>query len=220
MGLLPGLKTAESDEQQYKRGEIFYVNNGSREQVGSETKKDRPAIIVSCDANNKHSSVLEMVFLTTQPKTELPTHVTIRSTGRVSTALCEQPTPVAVERLNNYLGEVTEAEMQNIDAALLIGLGINYDKRMQQILEAIAEGKISPGGDLRRIEKENPEPDETTKQKEERIRLMEEENERLAKSIRDTLDEMQRKTEEAIRADAERSTYKQMYEGLLKMVMK
>lgn len=146
MGLLPGLKTAERDEQQYKRGEIFYVNNGSREQVGSETKKDRPAIIVSCDANNKHSSVLEMVFLTTQPKTELPTHVTIRSTGRVSTALCEQPTPVAVERLNNYLGEVTEAEMQNIDAALLIGLGINYDKRMQQILEAIAEGKISPGG--------------------------------------------------------------------------
>lgn len=220
MGLLPGLKTAERDEQQYKRGEIFYVNNGSREQVGSETKKDRPAIIVSCDANNKHSSVLEMVFLTTQPKTELPTHVTIRSTGRVSTALCEQPTPVAVERLNNYLGEVTEAEMQNIDAALLIGLGINYDKRMQQILEAIAEGKISPGGDLRRIEKENPEPDEATKQKEERIRLMEEENERLAKSIRDTLDEMQRKTEEAIRADAERSTYKQMYEELLKMVMK
>lgn len=146
MGLLPGLKRAESDEQQYKRGEIFYVNNGSREQMGSETKKDRPAIIVSCDANNKHSSVLEMVFLTTQPKTELPTHVTIRSTGRVSTALCEQPTPVAVERLNNYLGEVTEAEMQNIDAALLIGLGINYDKRMQQILEAIAEGKISPGG--------------------------------------------------------------------------
>jgi len=49
---------------------------------------------------------------------------------------------------------------------------------------------------------------------------MEEENERLEKSIRDTLDEMQRKTEEAIRADAERSTYKQMYEELLKMVMK
>jgi len=146
MGLLPGLKTAENDEQKYKRGEIFYVNNGGREQVGSETKKDRPAIIVSCDANNKHSPVLEMVFLTTQPKAELPTHVTIRSTGRVSTALCEQPTPVAVERLNNYLGEVTEAEMQNIDVALLIGLGINYDKRMQQIMEAIAEGKISPGG--------------------------------------------------------------------------
>lgn len=146
MGLLPGFERAEIGEQQYKRGEIFYVNNGSREQVGSETKKDRPAIIVSCDANNKHSSVLEMVFLTTQPKAELPTHVTIRSTGRASTALCEQPTPVAVERLNNYLGEVTEEEMQRIDTALLIGLGINYDKRMQKTLETITEGKTASGG--------------------------------------------------------------------------
>lgn len=49
---------------------------------------------------------------------------------------------------------------------------------------------------------------------------MEKENERLEKSIRDTLDEMQRKTEEAIRAAAERSTYKQMFEDLLKMVIK
>lgn len=148
MGLLPGYERAESGEQQYKRGEIFYVNNGSREQVGSETKKDRPAIIVSCDANNKHSSVLEMVFLTTQPKAELPTHVTIRSTGRVSTALCEQPTPVAVERLNNYIGKASDSEMQNIDTALLIGMGINYDKKMQQTLETMATGKIALGGGL------------------------------------------------------------------------
>lgn len=220
MGLLPGFERAEIGEQQYKRGEIFYVNNGSREQVGSETKKDRPAIIVSCDANNKHSSVLEMVFLTTQPKAELPTHVTIRSTGKASTALCEQPTPVAVERLNNYLGEVTEEEMQRIDTALLIGLGINYDKRMQKTLKTITEGKTASGGDLRRTEKENPEHNENEKQKEERIRQMEKENERLAKDIRDTLDEMQRKTEEAIRVSTERSTYKQLYEDLLKMVVK
>lgn len=220
MGLLQGFERATGGEQQYKRGEIFYVNNGSREQVGSETKKDRPAIIVSCDANNKHSSVLEMVFLTTQPKAELPTHVTIRSTGRVSTALCEQPTPVAIERLNNYIGKASDSEMQNIDTALLIGLGINYDKKMQQILETMATGKNASGGDLRRNEKENPASDEAAKQKEERIRQMEKENERLEKSIRDTLDEMQRKTEEAIRAAAERSTYKQMFEDLLKMVIK
>lgn len=148
MGLLPGFERAEIGEQQYKRGEIFYVNNGSREQVGSETKKDRPAIIVSCDANNKHSSVLEMVFLTTKPKAELPTHVTIRSTGRMSTALCEQPTPVAIERLNNYIGKASDSEMQNIDTALLIGLGINYDKKVQKSLETIATGKTASGGGL------------------------------------------------------------------------
>lgn len=73
---------------------------------------------------------------------------------------------------------------------------------------------------MRRTEKENPEHNENEKQKEERIRQMEKENERLAKDIRDTLDEMQRKTEEAIRVSTERSTYKQLYEDLLKMVVK
>lgn len=66
---------------------------------------------------------------------------------------------------------------------------------------------------------EKQESDENKRQREERIRQMEEENERLSKNIRDILDDMQKKTEEAIRANAERSTYKQMYENLLKMVM-
>lgn len=123
MALLNGFKETEI-EQQYRRGEIYYINNASKEHIGSEMKKDRPAVIVSCDANNKHSDVLEVVFLTSAPKKDLPTHVTIRSTGRKSEALCEQPTPVSVERINNFVGKASEKEMEQIDIALLIGLGI------------------------------------------------------------------------------------------------
>ena len=118
MALLNGFKETET-EQQYRRGEIYYINNASKEHVGSEMKKDRPAVIVSCDANNKHSDVLEVVFLTSAPKKDLPTHVTIRSTGRKSEALCEQPTPVSVERINNFVGKASEKEMEQIDIALL-----------------------------------------------------------------------------------------------------
>lgn len=67
MALLNGFKETET-EQRYRRGEIYYINNASKEHVGSEMKKDRPAVIVSCDANNKHSDVLEVVFLTSAPK--------------------------------------------------------------------------------------------------------------------------------------------------------
>ena len=84
-GLLKGLKVEEV-AQRYERGEIYYINNGSSGQIGSEIKKDRPAIIVSNDANNKYSSVVEVVFLTSKPKKELPTHVTIRSTGQIGRA--------------------------------------------------------------------------------------------------------------------------------------
>ena len=72
-----------------KRGEIYYISRGGYN-TGSEQQADRPGVIVSNDKNNKNSQTLEVVYLTTQPKNELPTHCTIRSTGRVSTVLYEQ----------------------------------------------------------------------------------------------------------------------------------
>lgn len=146
-GLLKGLKVEET-AQKYERGEIYYINNGSGGQVGSEMKKDRPAIIVSNDANNKYSSVVEVVFLTSKPKKELPTHVTIRSTGRMSVALCEEPTAISTERINNYICKASDKEMENIDIALMIALGINMTKEMQQSMEDILTGKIASGGVL------------------------------------------------------------------------
>ena len=146
-GLLKGLKV-EDTAQKYERGEIYYINNGSGGQVGSEMKKDRPAIIVSNDANNKYSSVVEVVFLTSKPKKELPTHVTIRSTGRMSVALCEEPTAISTERINNYICKASDKEMENVDIALMIALGINMTKEMQQSMEDILTGKIASGGVL------------------------------------------------------------------------
>lgn len=146
-GLLKGLKVEEV-AQRYERGEIYYINNGSSGQIGSEIKKDRPAIIVSNDANNKYSSVVEVVFLTSKPKKELPTHVTIRSTGRMSVALCEEPAAISTERINNYICKASDKEMENIDIALMIALGINMTKEMQQSMEDILTGKIASGGAL------------------------------------------------------------------------
>lgn len=106
-----------------KRGDIFYVNRS--DSVGSEQRSGRPAIIVSNPVCNEHSPVVEVVYLTCQYKHRLPTHVRIESTGRRSTALCEQITSVDVSRLGDYKGHATDEEMQQIDAALLCSLGIH-----------------------------------------------------------------------------------------------
>lgn len=105
-----------------KRGEIYYIEKAS--QTGSEQVAGRPAIIVSNDRCNFSSEVVEVVYLTTAPKTDLPTHVTIRSTQKVSIALCEQVTSVSVIRVGNYISTCTEAEMDEIDTALAISLDI------------------------------------------------------------------------------------------------
>lgn len=111
-----------------KRGEIYYVERSSSVSAsGSEMYAGRPAIIVSNEKNNANSSVFEVVYLTTQPKQDLPTHVSIRSAKRNSIALCEQVTSVSEERIGDYIGVCTDTEMQQIDIALAISLGIDIN---------------------------------------------------------------------------------------------
>lgn len=106
-----------------RRGDIYIVKN-NRPTTGHEMAKSRPAVIVSSDGLNSTSEVVEVVYLTTQPKKELPTHASLNSTGRESTACCEQIDSVAVQRLGHYCGHVTDDEMDAIDTALLASLGL------------------------------------------------------------------------------------------------
>ena len=86
-----------------KRGDIYFIRD-TRQSIGSEQKADRPAVIVSNDANNKHSGVYEVVYMTTQPKTDLPTHFITSSALRTSTVLCEQISSVYEERIGEWIG--------------------------------------------------------------------------------------------------------------------
>lgn len=109
-----------------KRGEIYFITRGYDEE-GSEQRAGRPAIIVSNDKCNENSTVLEVVYLTTQPKTDLPTHVDIRSTPKNSVALCEQVNSIFKDRFGDYIATCTDYEMMLVDAALHISLGLDCD---------------------------------------------------------------------------------------------
>lgn len=109
-----------------RRGEIYYIESGFQT-TGSEQRPGRPAIIVSNDMNNEFSSTVEVVYLTTQPKHNLPTHVAIRSLKRDSIALCEQITSVAVERVGDFCGEVSDSELRAVEAAMRTSLGLDDD---------------------------------------------------------------------------------------------
>ena len=93
-----------------KRGDIYFIRD-TRQSIGSEQKADRPAVIVSNDANNKHSGVYEVVYMTTQPKTDLPTHFITSSALRTSTVLCEQISSVYEERIGAFAHPSTNADL-------------------------------------------------------------------------------------------------------------
>ena len=121
----------ENREEQICRGEIYFVRPATNG-VGSEQNAGRPAIVVSNDKANLYSPVLEMVYLTTQPKNSLPTHVDITSVERPSIALCEQIHSVSKSRIGGFITKCTDTEMAMVDGALCVSLGIDVQTKPEQ----------------------------------------------------------------------------------------
>ena len=193
-----------------RRGEIFYIARGGATN-GSEQLADRPAVVVSNDENNKHSGVIEVVYMTTQPKTDLPTHVTIRSTGRISTVLCEQVSSVSTERVNNYIGQVSEQEMKNIDIALMISLQLdNGGKSSKQYNETIQRQQEEIDSLKREIEMLQQECDDRIAEIEQAAAVYVEENRKVDAS---------RQSEDIIKVQTERDTFKALYERLFERLL-
>jgi mRNA interferase MazF len=63
--------------------------------------------------------------MTTQPKTDLPTHFDIKSALKPSTVLCEQINSVYIERIGEWIGTLTPDEMKDLDDCIAISAGIN-----------------------------------------------------------------------------------------------
>lgn len=115
------------------RGEVYYVLPTGKE-IWSEQHGGRPAVIVSNNQNNKFSATVEIVYLTTQEKKPLPTHVHINAAGKMkeSTAICEQIFTVDKTRMDEYIGELCDKEMKGVETGLLISLGLdNYLSKPQ-----------------------------------------------------------------------------------------
>ena len=108
---------------QIRRGDIFWIHAENRN--GSLVYGyGRPAVIVSNDMNNLYSDVVEVVFLTTRIKKPLPTHITVYSSGRRSTALCEQISSISKSELSSYAGHITSMEEEALNRALEVSIGL------------------------------------------------------------------------------------------------
>lgn len=121
-------KIYNTDENKcIKRGDVYYIHKDSAS--GSEQIAGRPGVIVGNDIGNEKSPVVIIVFVTTQKKSYLPTHVEINTLPEKSTVLCEQIVTVSKERIGNYICRVTDEEMRLIDKALAVSIDLKkYEK--------------------------------------------------------------------------------------------
>lgn len=197
-------------DSKYYRGQIYYVY--PKDYTGCEQGGGRPAVIVSNDVGNEYSRVVEVVFLTTREKKPLPTHVAINSAKYPSTALCEQIDTVDKERIGGYINEVTQAELKNIEKALLVSLDIACNLKGSKALEAWR--KMMEDYQEEEVVEE-PVNISIQEKQEEAEKKME-----AAETVEVKLDDENIDLEampEYIRMKAERDVYKELYMNLLQM---
>ena len=187
------------------RGDVFYFSKNDT--VGVEQQGGRPGVIVSNDKCNNSSDFVLVCYLTTKPKTFLPTHVKISCTNIESTCLCEQIHTVSKLKMESYYSTVSEEELKEIDKALFTTLGIDLNnvtpEEYTTLIKNLNETIDLLGEKIKILEKEND--DLTFKLEEVNVQTKFE-----PKQIMD-LDTIP----EYIRACTERDVYKKLYNDLL-----
>ncbi len=110
-----------------KRGDIYYADLSPV--VGSEQGGVRPVLIVQNDVGNKYSpTVIAAAITSQQEKTRLPTHISVNACdcglSKDSVVLLEQVRTLDKQRLKERMGNLSPNDMNKINRALNVSLGL------------------------------------------------------------------------------------------------
>lgn len=105
-----------------KRGEVYWVSFDPAR--GGEIQKTRPAVIVSNDHANLLLNRVQVVPITSNTSKVFPSEALITVNGRTSKAAADQIRTVSKHRLKERIGTLTSDDMNKVELAILIQLGM------------------------------------------------------------------------------------------------
>lgn len=108
-----------------QKGEI-YMAQLTEQPNGSIQAGHRPVLICSSDINNRHSTILNYIPITSKKKKNLPVHVQLHNCGleRESIALVEQISVINKSELGKRIGKINPECERELRKAISIQLGL------------------------------------------------------------------------------------------------
>lgn len=105
-----------------KRGEVWWVN--FQPAAGREIRKRRPAVIVGNDVSNRHLNRLQVIPLTSNIERLYPSEAYVSVNGERNKAMADQLTTVSKSRLSDSFAELSGLDMEQVEKAIRVQLGL------------------------------------------------------------------------------------------------
>lgn len=125
-----------------RRGQLYYIKkqlNFNTEPSGQEDI-GKPVLIISADKKiMEKNGTITVANITRRPRSEMDTHLEVQLGSCKAVAILEQEVTISIDRLGEYIGELTEDEMNKVNNIVCKIKGIDLEGIISRYINELNE---------------------------------------------------------------------------------